>query len=85
MSENLKSMVFPAMDTAGEAKLKRLCETIADYMGAKVSFETVIVMKASFPADRTDIESVFKRLAGNKIGLNQIGRTVAPLDTKKEE
>jgi len=64
-----KSVVFPAMDAAGEAKLKRLVETIADYMGAKVSVETVIVMKANYPDDRPDIEQIFKRLAGNKTGL----------------
>jgi hypothetical protein len=64
-----KSVVFPAMDVAAEAKLKRLVETIADYMGAKVSVETVIVMKANYPDNRADIEQIFKRLAGNKTGL----------------
>ena len=86
MAENsTKSVVFPATKIAGEAKLKRLVETIADYMGAKVTVETVIVLQANFPNDRPDVETIFKRLAGSKTGLNQVGRTVAPGTTKKEE
>jgi hypothetical protein len=70
MAENgTKSVTFPATNVAGEAKLKRLVETIADYMGAKVSIETVMVIRAQFPSDRPDIEAIFKRLAGNKTGL----------------
>jgi hypothetical protein len=83
MAENgTKSIVFPATNVAGEAKLKRLVETIADYMGARVTIETVMVMQANFPSDRPDIEAIYKRLAGSKTGLNQVGRTVAPEATK---
>jgi hypothetical protein len=86
MAENgTKSIVFPATNVAGEAKLKRLVETIADYMGVKVTIETVMVMQANFPNDRPDIEAIYKRLAGSKTGLNMVGRTVAPETTKKEE
>jgi len=84
MAENgTKSVTFPATNVAGEAKLKRLAETIADYMGAKVSFETVMVLQISFPNDQPDIEAIFKRLAGSKVGLNWMGRMVAPEETKK--
>lgn len=76
---NVKSIVFPAKNVEGEAKLKRLCETIADYMGAKVTFETVMVLQVNFPKDRPDIETIMKRLAGIKTGLNQVGRI---MDTK---
>ena len=82
MIENgTKSIVFPATNAAGEAKLKRLVETIADYMGAKVEIGSVIVMQASYPSDRPDLEAIFKRLAGSKTGL----RIAAPETTKKEE
>lgn len=77
-----KSIVFPATNVAGEAKLKRLLDTIADYMGTKVTVESVIVMQVSFPSDRPDVEAIFKRLAGSKTGLNQVGRTIAPEATK---
>jgi hypothetical protein len=70
MAENgTKSIVFPAVNVAGEAKLKRLVETIADYMGVRVTIETVMVLQAKYPSDRPDIESIFKRLAGSKTGL----------------
>lgn len=79
MAENgKKSIAFPATNVAGEAKLKRLLETIADYMGTKVTVESVIVMQASFPSDRPDFEAILKRLAGNKTGL----QTIAPEATK---
>jgi hypothetical protein len=86
MAENgTKSITFPATNAAGEAKLKRLIETIADYMGAKVTLEIVMVMEANYPSDRSDIEAIFKRLAGNKTGF----RTVAPkeknMSTQVEE
>ena len=81
---NIKSVVFPAMNVAGEAKTKGLVEKIADYMGiGAVQFETVIVMKVNFPNTRPDFETIVKRLAGNKTGLLQVGRTVAPEATKK--
>lgn len=66
---NIKSIVFPAMNAAGEAKTKGLVEKIADYMGAKVDFETVIVMKVNYPGDRQDIGMILNRLAGKKTGL----------------
>jgi len=70
MSENgTKSINFPATNAAGEAKLKRLVETIAEYMGGKVTIETVIVLQANYPNDRPDIEAVLKRLSGIKTGL----------------
>ena len=81
---NVKSVTFPATNVTGEAKLKRLVETIADYMGAKVTIETVMVLQAKFPNDRPDIEAIFKRLAGSKTGLNQVGRSVGPEETKKQ-
>lgn len=85
MAENgIKSIIFPAVNVAGEAKLKRLVETIADYMGAKVTIETVMVLQASFPEDRPDIEQIFKRLGGNKTGLIQVGRTEGIVNKKKE-
>ena len=65
----MKSITFPSMTTVEETKLKRLVETIGEYMGAKITTETVIVMRANFPDDRPDIEQIFKRLAGNKTGL----------------
>jgi len=81
---NIKSVVFPAMNVAGEAKLKGLVEKIADYMGVgAIQFETVIVMKVNIPESRPDFETIVKRLAGSKVGLNQVGRTVAPETTKK--
>lgn len=82
---NVKAITFPATNVAGEAKLKRLVETIADYMGVKVTIETVIVLQANFPNDRPDIEAILKRLAGSKTGLNQVGRTKGTIETKKEE
>ncbi len=86
MTENgTKSIVFPATSVAGEAKLKRLLDTIGEYMGAKIGVESVIVMQANIPSDRPDIEAICKRLAGSKIGLNQVGRTKSPEDTKKEK
>jgi hypothetical protein len=81
----MKTITFPAVDVAGEAKLKRLVETIADYMGSRVKIETVMVLQASFPDDRADIQSIFNRLKGSKTGLNQVGRVGAPEKTKKEE
>ena len=80
----MKSTVFPSMNTAAEAKLKRLVETIADYMVAEVSIETVIVMKVNYPDDRPDIAVIMKRLAGDKTGLGQVGRIVGPELTKKQ-
>lgn len=67
----MKDVVFPAMNTAAEAKLKRMLESIGEYMGAEISTETVIVMKVNLPDDRADVEAIVKRLAGNKTGLAQ--------------
>ena len=86
MSENgTKSIIFPATNVAGEAKLKRLLDTIGEYMGAKIGVGSVIVMQANIPSDRPDIEAICKRLAGSKTGLNLVGRSSAPEDTKKEK
>ena len=79
MTENIKSVVFPAMGAAGEAKLKGLVEKIADYMGVKVDFETVIVMRVNFPDTRPDIEAILKRLAGNSTGLHPKAPTPPPV------
>jgi hypothetical protein len=85
MAENgTKSITFPATNVAGEAKLKRLLETIADYMGTNINIETVMVLQANYPNDRPDFEAILKRLAGSKTGLNMVGRIQAPIDTKKE-
>ncbi|OGC95330.1 MAG: hypothetical protein A2W25_05280 [candidate division Zixibacteria bacterium RBG_16_53_22] len=86
MAENgMNSITFPATNAAGEAKLKRLIETISDYMGSKVEIESVIVLQASYPHDRPDIEAIFKRLAGNKVGLVRAGQTKESSETKKEK
>jgi hypothetical protein len=70
MAKNdILSVVFPAMNIAGEAKTKGLVEKIADFMGVKVEFETVIVMKVNYPRSRQDMGIILKRLTGNKIGL----------------
>jgi pantothenate kinase type III len=62
-----KSIVFPATDAAGEAKLKALLEKIADYMGVDgIRFDTVIVMSVVIPSDRQDFISLVKRIASSK-------------------
>jgi len=86
MAENgSKSVTFPATNVAGEAKLKRLLDTIGEYMGAKIAIESVVVIQASFPSDRPDIESICKRLAGIKTGLRPMVQTQAQIETKKEK
>jgi len=67
----MKEVVFPAMNPAAEAKLKRLLENIGEYMGAELTPETVVVLSVNLPDDRPDVEAIVKRLAGNKTGLVQ--------------
>ena len=67
----MKSVLFPPMNPAQEAKVKRLLDLISDYMGSPITVESVISMKADYPDDRPDIEAILKRLIGNKTGLTQ--------------
>jgi len=67
----MKSVLFPPMNPAQEAKVKRLLDSISEYMGSPITVESVISMKASYPDDRPDIEAILKRLIGNKTGLTQ--------------
>lgn len=66
----MSEIVLPPMNAQQEAKVKHLCEMIADYMGDSVICESVISMRLIWPDDRVDMGVIFKRLAGNKKGLN---------------
>lgn len=56
------SIVFPAMTTASEAKVKRLIDSMNEYMGADISYETCIVMRVNFPDERKDVECVVQAI-----------------------
>ena len=59
------------MDIPSEVKLKRVIETIKEYMGVEVKLETATVMKVTFPDDRADAETVLnsiKRCMEKKFG-----------------
>ena len=62
----MKSSVFPAMNTAQEAKMKHLLDMISEYMDTSITIETVIAMKVIYPDDRPDVEAIMKKLSGKK-------------------
>src|SRR4030043_144756 len=63
---NMAQIVLPPMNVEQEAKTKRLCEMIGEYMGDPVKCESVISMRIMWPDDRADMGLIFKKLAGNK-------------------
>lgn len=74
---NIKDkIIFPAMNVEDEAKLKRLLQTIGDFMGATLvpQLETIITVK--IPADRDDIYIVL-----NKI-MNSLKRDLSEKSSK---
>lgn len=56
------SIVFPAMDTVSEAKVKRLINSINEYMGADITIESCIVMKVIFADERKDVECLIQAI-----------------------
>ena len=66
--EVTKSIIFPPVDTTTEIKLRRLLETIEEYMDTEITIDFVIkgnamMMKVSFPVDRCDIEEIIQAIA----------------------
>ena len=58
----MKTITFPAMDIPSEAKIKRLIDTMKEYMDIEIKIETVTVMKIKFPEDRVDAETVLNSI-----------------------
>ena len=58
----IKSIVFPPMDTAKEAKFKRLFESMGELLGADITMKTVIVIEAQVPADQVTAVRLIGRL-----------------------
>jgi hypothetical protein len=63
-----KSIIFPPVDTETELKLRRLLETIEDYMDCEVIIDFTVIhnamlMKVSFAEDRCDIEDIIQAIA----------------------
>jgi predicted fused transcriptional regulator/phosphomethylpyrimidine kinase len=61
-----KIIVFPAMDTVEEAKIKRLSETMAEFMVAKIEVKSVVMLAVEVEDDRPDVAAVFGRLVAAK-------------------
>ena len=66
----MSEILLPPMNAQQEAKTKRLMDLIGEYMGDEVKCESVISMRIVWPDDRPDMGMIFKKLAGNKKGLN---------------
>src|SRR4030042_19825 len=66
----MSEILLPPMNIQQEAKTKRLVELIGEYMGDPVKCESVISMRIIWPDDRVDMGLIFKKLAGNKKGVN---------------
>lgn len=80
----MSEIVLPPMNAQQEAKTKRLCEMIAEYMGDSVQCDSVISMRVTWPDERVDMGAIFKRLAGSKTGLVRGDQTKSPKEIKKE-
>lgn len=67
------TITFPATNAEGEAKLKRLIETLSAFMRVETKIETVIVLQATVPPDRMDMALVLSKIAAgqNKKVLDQ--------------
>ena len=66
----MSEILLPPMNVQQEAKTKRLVDLIGEYMGDPVKCESVISMRIIWPDDRVDMGLIFKKLAGNKKGVN---------------
>jgi len=66
----VSEILLPPMNVQQEAKTKRLVDLIGEYMGDEVKCESVISMRIIWPDDRVDMGLIFKKLAGNKKGVN---------------
>ena len=62
MSDDMKSIVFPPMDTAKEAKFKRLFESMSELLGTDITMKTVIVIEAQVPSDQVTAIRLIGRL-----------------------
>ena len=57
-----KIIVFPPMMTEEEAKIKRLSETMAQFMEAEIQVKSVMMLAVEIEDDRPDVAAVFGRL-----------------------
>lgn len=64
----LKSIIFPPIDVPTELKLRRLIETIEDYMDTEIIVDFTVkhnamLMKVTFDETRCDIEELIQAIA----------------------
>ena len=68
MSERTK-ITMPPSTIEREAKVKKLIETMADFMGvggSEVTFESVTISQVELPDEAKDLAMMVRKLAGSK-------------------
>ena len=60
---NIKDkVVFPSMNVEKEAKLKKLLQSVGDFMGATLEMQLETIITVKIPAGRADIYMVLNRI-----------------------
>ena len=65
-TDGVSKVIFPPTDAAMEAKIKRLCDTMAEFMETEITVKTQIVIVAEVPAGQKAAISVLRRIAENQ-------------------
>lgn len=59
---SIKKITLPPMSVEQEAKVKRLFETIGEYMGCDIQLDSAVILEASIPDERKDVLIVAQKL-----------------------
>ena len=62
-TDGLTTIVFPPVNTAMEAKIKRLCDTMSDFMDCEIKIKTAIVIVAELPLEQKAAATVLRKIA----------------------
>jgi hypothetical protein len=79
----MSEILLTAVKGGEEDNVISMCESIGSFMDAKIECEKVFSIRVKFPDNRPDILNIFKRLAGDKTGLNMSSFKVRGKAAKK--
>jgi len=71
---------FPATDDTQTAKLVQLLQDLGDCLETTINIETISVLRVKYDGSRIDLDSILKRLAGNKTGLIRLSNQFVDKD-----
>lgn len=61
--DEITTIVFPPVNTTMEAKIKRLAETMGDFMDTHITIKTAIVIVAEVPIEQKAAVTVLRKIA----------------------